>query len=117
MYDFISDVCNSYHNNPYHNFRHAVDVMQSIWYFLCCIHVLDFPTQQASTIRSEILLRPIDVLALMMAGLGHDLGHPGVNNGFMVCLLSFCLCLHENLVITQKLIVGHYSYTFSCVIQ
>lgn len=74
LYDLIFDVCNSYHNsNPYHNFRHAVDVMQSTWYFLNSI----------SSESMSLLLRPIDVLALLMAAIGHDVGHPGVNNGFM----------------------------------
>ncbi|KAK4511307.1 uncharacterized protein ATC70_012522 [Mucor velutinosus] len=78
LYNLIFDVCNSYHNsNPYHNFRHAVDVMQSTWYFL-------------NSIASEsmaLLLRPIDVLSLLMAAIGHDVGHPGVNNGFMATVL------------------------------
>ncbi|CAO0789974.1 unnamed protein product [Mucor circinelloides] len=75
LYDLIFDVCNSYHNsNPYHNFRHAVDVMQSTWYFLNSI----------SSESMSLLLRPIDVLALLMAAIGHDVGHPGVNNGFMI---------------------------------
>lgn len=92
MYDFIFDVCNSYHNsNPYHNFKHAVDVMQSTWYTICSIYVLNpiwWPEKPKPTTlhenRLKDLLRPIDVLALLMASLGHDVGHPGVNNCFMV---------------------------------
>lgn len=92
LYDLISDVCNGYHNgNPYHNFRHAIDVMQSTWYFLCSIkavHAAEFSetyistTEQGNKVTS--LLGPIDILGLLMASLGHDVGHPGVNNGFMV---------------------------------
>lgn len=47
--------------------------MQSTWYFL---------NSSASEIIL-LLLRPIDMLALLMAAIGHDVGHPGVNNGFM----------------------------------
>lgn len=93
MYDFIFDVYNSYHNsNPYHNFKHAVDVMQTTWYCLCSIRVLktswwhlnlDTPDSLHEE-HIKNLLRPIDILALLMASLGHDVGHPGVNNGFMV---------------------------------
>lgn len=101
------DIFNSYHNtNPYHNFRHAVDVLQSTYYFLCkmgLITPLDpgvhaaFSATRGGTgyacysssddvAQSEMkeLLRPIDILALMMACIGHDVGHPGVTNMFMV---------------------------------
>ncbi|KAG2191913.1 hypothetical protein INT46_006795 [Mucor plumbeus] len=84
LYDLIFDVCNSYHNlNPYHNFRHAVDVMQSTWYFLNLIK------SESNQVDSNIaqLLRPIDILAILMASLGHDVGHPGVNNGFMASFI------------------------------
>lgn len=92
MYDFLFDVCNSYHNsNPYHNFRHAVDVMQSTWYFLCSMRALT-PTIESTfpvNTKQNSILRPIDILALMMASLGHDVGHPGVNNGFMVIQMLY----------------------------
>ncbi|CAO3646189.1 unnamed protein product [Mucor hiemalis] len=87
MYDFIFDVSNSYHNsNPYHNFRHAVDVMQSTWYFLCSMHALTSPywPRHDDDDNSTSTLKPIHLLALLMASLGHDVGHPGVNNGFMI---------------------------------
>lgn len=31
-------------------------------------------------------MRPQDVLGLMIAAMGHDVGHPGLSNAFMVCL-------------------------------
>jgi len=36
--------------------------------------------------QSEIknLFQPLDIFALLMASIGHDVGHPGVNNSFMV---------------------------------
>ncbi|KAI9497969.1 hypothetical protein BDB00DRAFT_802838 [Zychaea mexicana] len=162
MYAFVFDICNSYHNNnPYHNFRHAVDVMQSTYYFLCKMGVLMpmdnqayaafsmtrggagyTPTSErkrsssaaaaaaasaataegtahhynnsslspsdsaaaasaassgssrkassnhevavADKLLMQDLLKPMDILALLMASLGHDVGHPGVTNMFMV---------------------------------
>ncbi|KAI7906595.1 uncharacterized protein BX663DRAFT_198481 [Cokeromyces recurvatus] len=92
------NICNSYHNsNPYHNFRHAVDVLQSTWYFLCAIGLIESPcslTENNHSIKipsftthnNQIkeLLQPIDRLALLIASIGHDVGHPGVNNHFMV---------------------------------
>jgi hypothetical protein len=66
--------------------------MQSTWYFLCSIQVLHaaefsethIPTAVVHSDKASALLRPIDILGLLMASLGHDVGHPGVNNGFMV---------------------------------
>lgn len=62
--------------------------MQSTWYFLNLIK------SESNQVDSNIaqLLRPIDILAILMASLGHDVGHPGVNNGFMasfIVLLSY----------------------------
>jgi hypothetical protein len=34
--------------------------------------------------RPNDLLRDIDVFALLLASIGHDVGHPGVNNDFLV---------------------------------
>ncbi|GAA5801576.1 hypothetical protein HPULCUR_007024 [Helicostylum pulchrum] len=87
LYHFIFDICNSYHSsNPYHNFRHAVDVLQANYYFLCKIGAIE---PMCPMIRSEDpmikqLLEPIDIFALLMASIGHDVGHPGVNNNFMI---------------------------------
>lgn len=90
LYDFVSDVCASYHNtNPYHNFHHAVDVLQTVYFFLCkmgTVVPLDSHVEPNTLpLRSPgRLLQPMDVLALLMASIGHDVGHPGVNNMFMV---------------------------------
>ncbi|KAJ1957638.1 3',5'-cyclic-nucleotide phosphodiesterase [Linderina pennispora] len=40
------------------------------------------PAETSFPIRS--ILRPVDALALVVASLCHDLGHPGLNNAFMV---------------------------------
>lgn len=54
----------SYHQvNKFHNFKHAVDVMQATWQ-LC----------------GNMIQDPLQVLLLSMAAIGHDIGHPGSNN-------------------------------------
>jgi hypothetical protein len=93
LYHFIFDICNSYHStNPYHNFRHAVDVLQANYYFLCRLGVIEpmyssdpsLFVNQTSNDNIKQLLDPLDIFALLMASIGHDVGHPGVNNHFMV---------------------------------
>ncbi|KAI8098956.1 uncharacterized protein BX664DRAFT_309976 [Halteromyces radiatus] len=102
LYDFIFDVANMYQSlNPYHNFQHAVDVMQATYYFLCQIGVLlpmdtgaspsiDFKTPPGQydwfkdNGNMKSLFSSYDILALILASIGHDVGHPGVNNIFMI---------------------------------
>ncbi|CAG8493570.1 12724_t:CDS:10 [Ambispora leptoticha] len=80
-----------YDSNPYHNFRHAVDVLQAMFYFLMQMELLPpfFPENVRTRInpnrrRANDLLRPIDLFALLLASIGHDIGHPGVNNSFLI---------------------------------
>lgn len=74
----------------YHNFRHAIDVLQSVFFFLLRIGALPpyGPTGQTSVTKSPIasLVTPFDALTLLISAIGHDVGHPGVNNFFLVKL-------------------------------
>eukprot|EP01126_Amoeba_proteus_P065354 TRINITY_DN927_c0_g1_i17.p1 TRINITY_DN927_c0_g1~~TRINITY_DN927_c0_g1_i17.p1 ORF type:complete len:482 (+),score=93.35 TRINITY_DN927_c0_g1_i17:497-1942(+) len=71
LYRFILTICRKYRNVPFHNFYHAFNVTQTMYYFLTtgkCLHVLD---KKAA-------------LAMLTATLCHDVDHPGLNNGFLV---------------------------------
>lgn len=74
----------------YHNFRHAMDVLQSVFCFLLHIGALPpyEPIGQAPVEKSPMasLLSPFDSLTLLISAIGHDVGHPGVNNFFLVKL-------------------------------
>lgn len=59
------------HGNPYHNLFHAVDVMQSCFVF-------------ATTYHGAIFFTEVEVFSLLIAGLCHDLNHPGLNNKYQV---------------------------------
>jgi cAMP-specific phosphodiesterase 4 len=56
--------------NPFHNFAHAVDV-------------LHYTVRMMRMVSSEDFLNELEQFSLLIAALGHDLGHPGVNNGFL----------------------------------
>lgn len=97
LYELILDIYKSYHEtNPYHNFSHAVDVLQTTYYYLCQIGILEplYPSAKRPRSRPACvyqlpvrdIIRPCDIFALLMASIGHDVGHPGVNNIFLVRL-------------------------------
>ncbi|KAI9283289.1 hypothetical protein BY458DRAFT_496087 [Sporodiniella umbellata] len=73
LYRFIQDVADLYYaENRYHNFSHALDVLQCLFFMLN---------------QANVHARPFtayDSLALLIAAIGHDTGHPGVNNAFLV---------------------------------
>jgi 3'5'-cyclic nucleotide phosphodiesterase len=62
LLDFIIDVDHGYFNNPYHSFFHAVDVTAVIYYMVIDLNA----TQYLST---------LDIGALLIAALCHDIGH------------------------------------------
>lgn len=75
----------------YHNWRHAVDVTQSLYVFLCDIRlcpatgrVLPKRKEHLEPNAVEQLLTSTEALILLVSAIGHDVGHPGVNNAFLV---------------------------------
>lgn len=74
----------------YHNFRHAIDVLQSVFCFL--LHIGALPSYGSIGAQADTdcpiasMLKPFDSLTLLIAAIGHDVGHPGVNNFFLVKL-------------------------------
>ncbi|KAL7798356.1 phosphodiesterase [Trichoderma ceciliae] len=86
--------CRAAYNSfvPYHNFRHVVDVLQATFNFL--VHIGSFPPYPTwSQPRGKVpkspiaaLVSPYEALTLLITAIGHDVGHPGVNNGFLTTL-------------------------------
>lgn len=100
----------------YHNFRHVVDVMQAIFYFLIQLGTL--PPFPASSARSGVkrqaspiaaLLKPFDALTLLITAIGHDVGHPGVNNAFLVALNAPLAQLYNDKSVLEAFHCAAYS--------
>jgi hypothetical protein len=76
----------------YHNFRHVIDVLQGVFFFLFQVGTLPWYPSGTSRPSSHpptpvaSLLKPHDALTLLISAIGHDVGHPGVNNAFLVAL-------------------------------
>ena len=100
----------------YHNFRHVVDVMQAIFYFLIQLGTLPpFPATlvQSSGYRQSspiaALLKPFDALTLLITAIGHDVGHPGVNNAFLVALNAPLAQLYNDKSVLEAFHCAAYS--------
>ena len=100
----------------YHNFRHVVDVMQAIFYFLIQLGTLPpFPASSApSGVNREAspvaaLLKPFDALTLLITAIGHDVGHPGVNNAFLVALNAPLAQLYNDKSVLEAFHCAAYS--------
>lgn len=100
----------------YHNFRHVVDVMQAIFYFLIQIGTLPvYPASSTSSIATKnsspvaALLRPFDALTLLITAIGHDVGHPGVNNAFLVALNAPLAQLYNDKSVLEAFHCAAYS--------
>lgn len=99
----------------YHNFRHVVDVLQALFHFLVQIGTLpwyptDTPRAQAAP-ESPIatLLKPFDALTLLVSAIGHDVGHPGVNNAFLVALNAPLAQLYNDRSVLESFHCAAYS--------
>ncbi|KAL0246181.1 hypothetical protein GEMRC1_007395 [Eukaryota sp. GEM-RC1] len=67
---FLVKVERGYPPNPYHNSLHAADVLHAVFYFL-------------KVAELEKYFDPVEILALVLATVVHDHGHPGINNNFI----------------------------------
>jgi cAMP-specific phosphodiesterase 4 len=67
---FVQAVEREYLANPFHNFAHAADVCHGV-------------TRIMNLMASETFLTDLEQFALLIGAVGHDLGHPGVNNPFL----------------------------------
>lgn len=103
---------------PYHNFRHVVDVLQATFHFLVQLgNIPEYPpksdgadgmmSQKPSPIAE--LIRPFDALTLLITAIGHDVGHPGVNNAFLVHLNAPLAQLYNDRSVLESFHCAAYS--------
>lgn len=97
----------------YHNFRHACDVLQATFFFLISIGTIPACSESvdAAGPRSvaEDLLGPIHALTLLISAIGHDVGHPGVNNLFLVAINAPLAQLYNDRSVLESFHCAAYS--------
>lgn len=105
---------------PYHNFRHVVDVLQATFNFLVNIGALptypvsspyEKPATPSPQPKSPLasLIRPFEALTLLITAIGHDVGHPGVNNGFLIELNTPLAQLYNDRSVLESFHCAAYS--------
>ena len=108
--------CRSAYNTfvPYHNFRHVVDVLQAPFHSLVSIGSLPpYRSTNGGEARPKspmaALLQPFEALTLLITAIGHDVGHPGVNNGFLVTLNAPLAQLYNDRSVLESFHCAAYS--------
>ena len=101
LHAFSSDVASRMQaSNPFHNWRHVFMVFHTAWLFL--FHDRD--------LREK--LEELDVLALLLSAICHDLGHPGTTNAFQINSGSQLALLYNDRSVLEN---HHASSTFGCL--
>jgi len=68
---FVFEIGKFYEKVPYHNFAHCIDVTHTTYRLFC---MAKFDTQ----------LSTLEVFSALLAALGHDMGHFGMNNAYLI---------------------------------
>lgn len=82
--NFICCVRDGYQPNPYHNFCHGVDVLQTLF-------------RMGSLMAWDRLFPPAMRFALLVAALAHDVGHPGYSNVFLIDVRDEMACRYNDI--------------------
>lgn len=96
---FLHRVKSEYRNVPYHNFLHAFDVTQMTFYFLTEGGLSEYLTD-------------LDILALLISSVSHDVCHPGLNNNFQERTSSILALTYNDQSILEN---HHISSTFQII--
>ncbi|CAD8087700.1 unnamed protein product [Paramecium primaurelia] len=97
--DFALKLFMQYHNNLYHNSLHALDVANSTAFFL------------KNGLNEQ--LDEFEQACLIVSSLAHDLGHPGLNNGFMTTNKCKLALLYND----QSVLENYHSFLLFQILQ
>lgn len=94
--EYIHEVSVHYRPNPFHNFHHAVNVLHFLAVVLDCIN--------GSKLFSEL-----NIFALLLSALVHDVDHPGKTNLFEINSASALALLYNDMSVLEN---HHCSMSF-----
>jgi len=90
-----------YKDNPYHNACHAADVCHSLVYFIN-------NSEMAKKISG------LDLLASLLASLGHDISHPGVTSRYLIVTQDDLAIFYNDISVLENM---HASTLFTILNQ
>lgn len=96
---FIAEIRSTYNDVPYHTFQHATDVCFVTYYMF-------------TELRSNNYLKysRLEVIAMLIAALGHDMHHPGYNNLFQINTKSELAIRYDGKSVLEQ-------YSADCLIE
>jgi hypothetical protein len=77
------------HNNPYHNYYHIADVMQTCFIFLTKYEMLH-------------MFHAYELLGLIVGAIVHDLDHPGTNNPYQINAKTRLALLYNDISVLEN---------------
>ncbi|KAL0490265.1 calcium/calmodulin-dependent cyclic nucleotide phosphodiesterase [Acrasis kona] len=89
LVNFLREIESGYHPNPYHNAKHAADVLQ-------VLHYIIYKGGLGQMLTDE------DVLAALIAAMIHDYDHPGLNNAFQINTQSYLATLYNDRAVLES---------------
>jgi hypothetical protein len=98
---FISNVSQNYHNNSFHNFQHAINVLQMTWVLLNETNLI-------------IKFKPHILLGLLISSLCHDIDHPGNTNLYEINAITQRALIYNDLSVLEN---HHCAFTFELIIK
>jgi hypothetical protein len=98
---FISIVSHYYNKNCFHNFQHAINVLQMTWFLL----------NESSLITK---LNTNILLGLLIAALCHDIDHPGNTNTYEINSMSKIALFYNDISVLEN---HHCAVTFELIMK
>ncbi|KAI9209815.1 uncharacterized protein BJ171DRAFT_485105 [Polychytrium aggregatum] len=96
---FLVDVEKGYKANPYHSFHHAVDVLYTLFFMLTDLGLAD-----------AIGFTKLEINALLIAALTHDILHPGLNNLFQINAQTDLAKRYNNVSVLENFSLDHAEF-------
>lgn len=92
---FIHNVAKMYRSNPYHNWQHGFFVFHFVYYFIKVVPEM------------KRFFRKLDLLAILIASMCHDVDHPGNDNSYEIEIETDLARIYNN----ESVLENHHTYT------
>jgi len=96
MQKFLLKVRERYRPVPFHNYNHAFNVAQSLYFFL-------------TTCKAKEKFNQIELLSLLVSAFCHDVDHPGLSNGYQTTVGTKKAMIYNDTSVLEN---HHASETF-----